>query len=129
MTITKRNPTAIRECKYHGLTEYVLENSDHWRCKKCRSMHIANRRRKVKSMAVAYKGGKCENCGYDKCVGALDFHHKDNNKEFAISRKGHTRSWERVRQEIEKCTLLCANCHRETHYTESNEVLSSLQSH
>ena len=32
-----------------------------------------------------------------------------------MSKKGHCRSWERVKKEIEKCSLLCANCHREIH--------------
>jgi len=75
---------------------------------------VAKRRKKIKLMAVAYKGGKCERCGYDKCVDALDFHHK-GGKDFSISDKGYTRSWEKVKEEIDKCELLCANCHREEH--------------
>ena len=67
-------------------------------------------------MAVAYKGNKCARCGYDRCVDALEFHHKDPaQKDFNISSKGHTRSWERVKEELDKCEMLCANCHREIH--------------
>lgn len=67
-------------------------------------------------MAVEYKGGRCENCGYDRCLGALEFHHLDpTKKDFNISSKGYTRSWERVREELDKCVMLCANCHREIH--------------
>ncbi len=74
------------------------------------------RRKKVREMAVAYKGGKCERCGYDRCIDALEFHHIDPTvKEFNISSKGYTRSWERVKVELDKCMILCANCHRETH--------------
>ena len=74
------------------------------------------RRKKVRAMAVEYKGGKCENCGYSNCLDALEFHHKDlAQKDFSISSKGYTRSWDRVKKELDKCTVLCANCHRELH--------------
>lgn len=67
-------------------------------------------------MAIAYKGGKCQICGYDKCVGALEFHHLDpTQKDFGISAKGYTRSWDKNKQELNKCILVCANCHREIH--------------
>ena len=47
---------------------------------------------------------------------ALEFHHTDSDgKDFGISAKGYTRSWEEVRKELDKCILLCANCHREVH--------------
>lgn len=54
-------------------------------------------------------------CGYDKCVAALDFHHI-GKKTFGISSKGLTRSWERLKNELKQCVLICANCHREEHY-------------
>ena len=77
---------------------------------------VRKRRRKVRLMAVQYKGGHCSRCGYDKCVEALEFHHLDaSQKDFGISSKGYTRSWQKVREEIEKCVLVCANCHRELH--------------
>ena len=77
---------------------------------------VRKRRKKVRLMAVQYKGGQCSRCGYSKCVEALEFHHLDSSqKDFGISEKGYTRSWERVREEIEKCILVCANCHRELH--------------
>ena len=67
-------------------------------------------------MAVAYKGGKCELCGYDRCIEALEFHHTDpTKKDSNISSKGYTRSWKRVQEELDKCVMLCASCHRETH--------------
>lgn len=74
---------------------------------------VAKRRRKIKTVAIKYKGGKCQICGYSKYQGALDLHHVIGEKEFGIGDKGYTRSWERVKQEIDKCVLLCANCHRE----------------
>jgi 5-methylcytosine-specific restriction endonuclease McrA len=75
---------------------------------------VAKRRRAVKSRAVEYKGGKCEVCGYDKYAGALELHHIDpKQKEFSIGQSGHSRAWSRVQQELDKCILVCANCHRE----------------
>ena len=65
-------------------------------------------------MLVEYKGGKCEVCGYDKCIEALEFHHIDETtKEFAVS--GSTKSLDRQKAEADKCIMLCANCHRELH--------------
>ena len=47
---------------------------------------------------------------------ALEFHHLDSSqKDFSISEKGYTRSWLKVREELDKCALVCANCHRELH--------------
>ena len=67
-------------------------------------------------MAVEYKDGKCKLCGYDGCIQALEFHHVGNTgKDVGISDKGYTRSWQRVKKEIDKCILVCANCHRELH--------------
>jgi len=74
---------------------------------------VAKRRRKLKTLAIEYKGGKCQICGYKKFQGALDLHHVDGIKEFGIADKGYTRSWEKVRAELDKCILVCANCHRE----------------
>ncbi len=75
---------------------------------------VAKRRRKIKELAIQQKGGQCEVCGYRKCQGALDLHHRNpKTKHFGISDKGYTRSWERVKAELDKCILVCANCHRE----------------
>lgn len=77
---------------------------------------VHKRRRKIRQMAVEYKGGRCQICGYNKCIDALEFHHKDSsNKDFSISEKGYTRSWDKVKEELDKCMILCSNCHREIH--------------
>ncbi|MBI3601861.1 MAG: hypothetical protein HY209_03105 [Candidatus Omnitrophica bacterium] len=74
------------------------------------------RRKKIRAMAVAHKGGKCVRCGYDRCIDVLEFHHLDPaQKDFNISSKGYTRSWARVKEELGKCIMVCANCHRELH--------------
>ncbi len=45
------------------------------------SHFVSERRRKLKRMAVELKGGSCQICGYHKCIGALDFHHVDEEKK------------------------------------------------
>lgn len=77
---------------------------------------VKKRRKKLRQLAREYRGGKCELCGYSKSQRALSFHHRDpKKKSFGISMKGLTRSWEKIRLEIDKCVLLCANCHMEVH--------------
>ena len=77
---------------------------------------VRKRRKIVRFKALTYKGGRCQRCGYDRCMEALEFHHlTSTKKDFGISSKGYTRSWDKIRAELEKCLLLCANCHREVH--------------
>lgn len=80
-------------------------------------LNVADWRRSLKKKAIEYKGGKCIKCGYRKCVGALHFHHT-RDKDFIISHAGRTISWEKVKIELDKCILLCANCHAEAHEEE-----------
>ena len=54
-------------------------------------------------------------CGYNKYIGALEFHHVTGDKLFDIGGKGYTRSWETVKAELDKCILVCSNCHKEIH--------------
>lgn len=77
---------------------------------------VQRRRKFIRQKAVAYKGGRCSNCGYSSCTEALEFHHLDpSRKDFGISDKGYTRSWRKVKEELDQCVILCANCHREVH--------------
>jgi hypothetical protein len=63
---------------------------------------------------VVDAGGACRLCGYDRCPGALQFHHLDpGEKACAIADSGVARSLERAREEARKCVLVCANCHAE----------------
>lgn len=106
----------IKECKTHGDTIYVLRADGRYRCRQCASDAVIRRRKNVKIKAVEYKGGSCEICGYNKCNEALQFHHLDpTQKDFGISAGGFTRSWEKVKSELDKCIMVCANCHSEIH--------------
>lgn len=113
--------TKILKCKKHGECEHVesvdKKNKDiRYRCKKCRVEAVQRRRIKVKRLLVEYKGGECIRCGYKKCMGALSFHHTNpEQKDFNISYKGHTISLDRAKKEVDKCVLVCSNCHAEIH--------------
>jgi len=83
---------------------------------KTQSEIISEHRRRRKKALVEYKGGKCERCGYDRYIGALGFHHIDpSTKSFSLSSSGTTKSWERDKAEVDKCILVCYNCHLEIH--------------
>jgi hypothetical protein len=107
------SPEAALVCPSHGVTTHVREPRGYYRCRKCRQEAVVRRRRKVKEILVEEAGGRCQFCGYDRCVAALHFHHVDPEaKEFGVAQRG-ARSIERLRPEVRKCILLCSNCHAE----------------
>jgi len=76
---------------------------------------ISESRRALKLKAIEYKGGACSKCGYSKSIRSLVFHHIDpRQKDFTISNP-NIRSWEKIKLELDKCELLCSNCHGEVH--------------
>lgn len=105
----------IRYCEKHG--DVIFHKwQNRWRCSKCASEAVQKRRDLLKFKAVEYKGGKCEICGYNKNYAALEFHHLDpSQKDFGIAQSGETRSWDEIQNELDKCIMVCANCHRELH--------------
>lgn len=85
-------------------------------CKPCTIDQTVERQRAFKSKCVEYKGGKCFKCGYSRSISALEFHHIDpSEKDFSISNAKLTSINERIYRELDKCILVCANCHREIH--------------
>lgn len=96
--------------------------------KNCATKYSVNALRTTRKLeAVALLGGKCKRCGFDKHPAALQFHHRDPAlKEFSMNR-GTTMSMERIRQELEKCDLLCANCHAIHHFEESASVAQAVE--
>jgi len=84
-------------------------------CIDCFLKNNTIKRQQVKQQCVDYLGGKCSKCGYNKCIAALDFHHLDvtqKDKTYVNNRM----SFEKLKPELDKCVLLCANCHREEHH-------------
>lgn len=87
-------------------------------CKPCFARKQRDDRRAYKAKCVAYLGGTCTRCGYNKCQAAMDFHHRDpSQKDFTIG----SQRWEdleKVKPELDKCDLLCRNCHAEVHFSD-----------
>jgi hypothetical protein len=81
---------------------------------------LLDRKRKLATFSQAYgKPFACEKCGYNKNFSALEFHHKDpSEKEFSFSYQSI--SYKRLKPEIDKCILLCSNCHKEEHHPQYN---------
>jgi transposase len=106
--------TAMMCCVRHGRTEFWLDGRGYYRCKKCRSAAVARRRRKVKAILVEEAGGRCCICGYQRIMRALHFHHVEpSRKRHEINAKGVAIALDRLRDETQKCVLLCSNCHAE----------------
>jgi len=105
-------------CPRHGDVEFVREASGRsHRCVVCRVEHVSAARRRRKRLLVEEAGGACVLCGYSRCVAALHFHHLDPaDKRFGFGNRGLARSVTAMRQEAEKCVLLCSNCHAEVEH-------------
>ena len=88
-------------------------------CKDCQCERIKQGQRETRDYIQSLKT-KCSRCGYDKCVEALDFHHiNPKEKDGVLSRYSRRvfspATKDLIDREVEKCEVLCANCHREEH--------------
>jgi len=88
------------------------------------SEHIKRWRHKTKQRLIDSLGGECVICGYNKCNAALELHHlNEGEKEFSFGQIiANPKAWERIVDEVRKCVLLCACCHREVHHLDGVEV-------
>lgn len=101
----------IYHISYERLKKFIIFKNN---IKVKRKRDTSSYRQIIKKQMIDYKGGRCKICGYNKCVEALEFHHLNpNEKDFNIS--GGTKSFKKLKPEIDKCILICANCHREIH--------------
>jgi predicted nucleic acid-binding Zn ribbon protein len=93
----------------------LCKQKNEWRIKKGILHNQTRRTRDRKIYFVNLLGGKCSRCGYNKNYSALEFHHLDPSiKSFNLSgRKFSNTTLDKLTNEIQKCILLCANCHRE----------------
>jgi hypothetical protein len=75
------------------------------------------RGRKRKLMAVEYLGDRCEHCHQQWPLAVYEFHHKNPTEKDYDPAQALQLSWENFKMELDKCMLLCANCHRMEHHT------------
>lgn len=88
------------------------------KCKKCANDYYTKRQKKIKIKMIEYKGGECERCSLkleDTHYAVFDFHHIDPNEKDDNFKKIKFQKWEKIKKEIDKCMLVCSNCHREIH--------------
>ena len=78
--------------------------------------------RDTKRKAVAYKGGKCQICGYDKYIGSMDFHHRDPKTKDPDWNILRSYKFDKLIVELDKCDLLCRNCHGEVHAADDGDL-------
>jgi 5-methylcytosine-specific restriction endonuclease McrA len=122
----KKEENKIKRQQYHKSYMEIKENRDaknkyireYRKSDKAKNVNYKSNRmwlKNEKQKAVDYKGGKCIKCGYKKCLSALEFHHINPEEK-----EGYNSHWtfERNKIELNKCVLLCANCHREIHEIE-----------
>jgi Zn ribbon nucleic-acid-binding protein len=84
-------------------------------CAACHNKDVTERGRDNRAFAIEHLGGKCVACGYDKYPCSLDIHHKDPSIKDEHFRNLRGWSKKRILREIEKCILLCRNCHTAYH--------------
>lgn len=95
------------ESKFYGHKKKV--------CGKCHNQYTKERYREKRDKVLEYMGGKCVSCGFDKFKSSLDIHHispKEKDINFSSYRGW---SWDRIKEEVDKCVLLCKNCHSAYH--------------
>lgn len=96
------------------------ENRTNSSCKSCFNLYCVKRWTKIKVDAVQERGGKCFDCLQEYPHTVFEFHHLDPSTKDYEWNKLRLMSPARRNKELEKCVMLCANCHRIRHHTLSN---------
>jgi len=92
-------------------------------CRACTNKYSMKRWKERKLQAIAYLGGKCQDCLLCYPLEVYQFHHRDpTQKEFNWA-KSRQLSWDKIKMEIDKCDLLCANCHILRHSKDISEYM------
>lgn len=92
------------------------ENRHHPYCKRCHNAYTHERFKRRKARAITYKGGVCEDCGGAFHYSVFEFHHTDPTGKELTGNQIKRWAWDRVKAELDRCMLLCANCHRLRHW-------------
>lgn len=93
------------------------------RCKICFHKYCVERWIKLKKRAIEYKGSSCVDCNisYPNAPYVIfDFHHLNPIEKDMDWNELRKKSWERITKELDKCALLCSNCHRIRHHKKEN---------
>lgn len=121
--IAKFNKTSVEadvqwQCTMCGETDPSRFYKKKGRCKNCHNSQVMDRVKSIKKKAVEWKGGACVKCGYNRNYASLDFHHVEPESKDVNFKTSRHWSWERLKEELENCILVCKNCHAEIHHPE-----------
>lgn len=108
--------------KIKSLDEFYKSTKSSSYCKDCIKESNKLNRQSVKQQAIDYLGGSCSKCGYNKCNNALEFHHLDplqKDKDYSNYKGSFS---DKLKTELDKCVLLCSNCHKEEHYLPNKNI-------
>ena len=110
-----------RSCNIVG-EEHFYKSKGYF-CKSCwNTRTYKSAKDKIAAYMVSRGGIECSSCGYNKCIGALEFHHRDPKEKDPFWSRGW--SLPKLKIELDKCDILCANCHREIHYGQDLKKLN-----
>ncbi len=111
--------TFCRSCKKQWDAAYYQANKT-----KCLARTQTSKTKRLEWLAEYKATLKCKECG-ESHVSCLDFHHRDKDtKVESIANLIQRASVERIQKEIDKCDVLCANCHRKLHYQEKHGTIA-----
>ena len=114
MRVYSNTAYKCRTCEKQGQEHFY--KTARYQCKECWNKRTIQTGKDVVQKLKTEYGGKCSICSYNKCFDALEFHHVDpKEKEFHL---GEARGYsiDKLRKELDKCILVCRNCHTEIHY-------------
>ena len=122
----KKNMHISRECAlryYNNNKEKCAEKARNWRNKNKEYVREKQKesKRKRKEEAILYLGGVCIDCGGEFHPSIFEFHHRNPSEKDSDPSKTLMLKWEKIKAELDKCDLLCANCHRLRHHKENYE--------
>jgi hypothetical protein len=114
----------IGEYYFTGRYTKAGKNIRRAKCKKCVKKVKSDRRNNIRAWLKQYKRNSCcAICGYSKETHAnfkyqaLEFHHPQNNKAFAVGEAASRgMAIGKIKKEIDKCVILCSRCHTEIHH-------------
>lgn len=98
--------------------KYKNSNVKHNFCKSCSNSLAISKMISTKIKMIEYKGRECKNCGLQlekSHYSVFDFHHRDSSTKDRSLKEMRSYSWDKIKNELDKCDLLCANCHRLEH--------------
>lgn len=107
--------STCKDCTSKRVAEWYKSN------RKKRQDRMNERNRKRKRLVVEHFGNKCLDCGrtYPQCV--YEFHHLNPSEKDWNPSQSLSHSEERMWQELNKCVMLCSNCHKIRHFARESE--------